>query len=175
MSIQRELSILAMKATGVLAGYDFLRQNDIETPVPLVAGAIPAVAREPFTKEKLGRPFDLLVVFTIGDFPGSQHCSSYYDPNSPWYNVFYGAYGIRSDKPSGVAWGYKSAGNPDFDEILQVPALDYNDLTAGPLGCPPQKRCFKATNVASNTKNGWDFADVEATIPSGLHHVRDAV
>lgn len=175
MSIQRELAILAMKATNVLAGFDFLRQRDTETPVPSVPGVIPAVAREPFSSEKLGQPFDLLVVFTIGDFPSSEHCSSYYDPNSAWYNVFYGAYGIRSYKPDGVAWGYKSPGVPDYDEILKVPALDYNDLTAGPLGCPPQKRCFKATKVTPSKKNGWDFAEVEATIPSGLHHVRDAV
>jgi hypothetical protein len=167
--------MVAMDATHLLAGYDFLKRNKIATPLPKVRGALPADAREPFSREKLNRPFDLLVMFTIGDFPASDDCSCYYDPGSAWYNVFYGAYGIRSYKDQGVAWGFKSNGDPDYDEMLKVPELDYNDLTAGALGCPPEKRCFKGKFLDQNIRNGWAWADVQATIPSGLHDAKEAV
>ena len=91
MSIARDIAIGAMHATDFLAGQDFLRQAGIQTPVPQIPGALPALAREPFQCRDLKHLIDLVVIFKIGDFPDGRNCSSYFDPQSPWYNVFYGA------------------------------------------------------------------------------------
>ena len=56
MGLRRELAIRAMEATGPLAGdRDFLRSGNIAAPVPLIAGALPAFAREPFSARTLHR------------------------------------------------------------------------------------------------------------------------
>jgi hypothetical protein len=177
----RELAMRTMRAThlGSAVLGDFLRQNRIETPVPVVPGAIPEYARVKFPSRALsGRSpvrADLLVIFTIGDFDGEKSCSTYYAPTSPWYNVFYGAYGVASKKGDGTFWGYDAQGNPDFDEMLKVPELDYNFLTAGQLGCPPEKRTFKVLGLTQSKQGIWDRGDVVAKIPSGLHGPQDAV
>ncbi|HXQ20145.1 MAG TPA: hypothetical protein VN812_00630 [Candidatus Acidoferrales bacterium] len=112
---------------------------------------------------------DLVIVWGIGDFGTTYSCSSYYDPSSPWYNVFYGLYAMRSYKRDGSAWGYTNTGQPNFDEFLQVAAVDYNYLTAGQFGCPPNLMCFAVECLTTGSDNGWDVADVTAQIPSGLH------
>jgi len=148
MGLQKELATLAMRATPLPGGGDnFMAAAKIPTPVPSLPGSIGAVAHEPFMARETRRSFDLVVVFTIGDFADSTGCSEYYNPHSPWYNVFYGAYGLRSYEPDGSAWGFHTDGTPNIPEMLQVPELDYNWLTAGALGCPPPRMCFRTEEV----------------------------
>ncbi len=173
--MHKDLAVAAMRATDVLSGPDFLEKLQIPTPVPFLDGSIGAVAREPFYSRDLKELMDLVVIFTIGDFPASLACSTYYLPSSPWYNVFYGAYGIRSYKPDGSAWGYFADGSVNADELLKVPFIDYNFLTAGELGCPPSKMCFKPEGVTVGKHGRWDTVEAKAVIPSGLHKVADAV
>ncbi|MFY0526205.1 hypothetical protein ACN28I_24745 [Archangium gephyra] len=176
MGLQKELATLAMRATPLPGGGDnFMAAANIPTPVPLLPGSIGAVAHEPFMARETRRSFDLLVAFTIGDFADSTGCSEYYNPHSPWYNVFYGAYGLRSYEPDGSAWGFHTDGTPNIPEMLQVPELDYNWLTAGALGCPPPRMCFRTEEVKAGRHRSWHVLDVAATIPSGLHYLRDAV
>jgi hypothetical protein len=166
----RELAVATMRVTQtVTKSFDFLTSNGVATPMPNVAGALPEHARVQFPSAFLGMKCDIVVVWNIADFPGDRHCSSYYDPRSPWYNVFFGAYGIRSLKPDGSYWGYKPDGTPDFDEIFQIPKKDYNDLTAGQLGCPPEKRVFQIRDFRTDKVGRWDHADVHCIIPSGVH------
>ncbi|MFP2932094.1 hypothetical protein ACLESO_44410 [Pyxidicoccus sp. 3LG] len=153
---------------------NFLEETGIAMPVPVVPGSIGVVAREPFMAFETKRLMDLLVAFTIGDFPRGVGCSDYFNPHSPWYNVFYGAYGVRSHKRNGSPWGFKSDGRPDVDEMLEVPQLDYNFLTAGELGCPASRMCFEVLEVAQGRAGAWHTADVACIIPSGLHRVEDA-
>src|SRR4051794_38038803 len=114
MGLHRELAALAMRATPIPGQKNFLAEARINTPVPLLPGTIDAVAHEPFRAEELKRLFDLMVIFTLGDFPKDTSCSSYFDPTSPWYNVFYGAYGLRSHKLDGSPWGFRSDGQPNL-------------------------------------------------------------
>ncbi|QSQ20631.1 hypothetical protein JY651_36155 [Pyxidicoccus parkwayensis] len=174
MGLQRQLAILAMNATPLPGKTNFLEEAGIPTPVPSVPGSIGAVAHEPFLAFDTKRLMDLLVAFTIGDFPSGGGCSEYFNPKSPWYNVFYGAYGVRSYKRNGSAWGFKSDGRPDVEEMLEVPHLDYNFLTAGELGCPASRMCFEVLDVALGREGAWHTADVACLIPSGLHRVEDA-
>lgn len=131
MGLQRELAALALRATPLPGQKNFLSDAGVPTPVPHLSGSIGAVGHEPFMAEDLRRLFDLMVIFTIGDFPDGKGCSSYFDPESPWYNVFYGAYGVRSYKPDGSPWGFRRDGRPNMDEMLEVPWLDYTLVWGG--------------------------------------------
>jgi hypothetical protein len=169
MGFQRAISIGAMRA--VSSSNDFMTTDaKVALPQPQVAGALPAMTRELNSASQMRMFMDLVILWGIGDFGSAYQCSAFYDPSSPWYNAFYGAYAIRSYKKDGTAWGYNAQGQADFDEFLQVPAVDYNFLTAAQFGCPPSMMCFAVKNVAkSPPDNGWDFADVTAQVPSGLH------
>lgn len=176
MGVRRELAIRAMEATALLAGErDFLKAAGIPAPVPVVPGALPASAREPFSARTLHRHFDLMVCFAIGDFPDGRDYASYFVPDSPWYNVFYGAYGIRSHKRDGSAWGFGPDGSPCLEELLEVPALDYDFLTAGELGCPPDRMCFQLLEQRQGALGRWVTCDAVAMVPSGLHRPHEAV
>jgi hypothetical protein len=174
MGLQRQLAIMAMNATPLPGKTNFLEEAGLATPVPAIPGSIGAVAHEPFLAFDTKRLMDVLVAFTIGDFPSGVGCSEYFNPHSPWYNVFYGAYGVRSYKRNGSPWGFKRDGRPDVDEMLEVPQLDYNFLTAGELGCPASRMCFEVLEVAPGREGPWHTADVACLIPSGLHRVEDA-
>ena len=175
MDAHRNLAVAAMQAMNALAANDFMNQAKIPMPEPIVQptsglqGALPAMARETVPAEFLHMLVDVDMVWTIADYDPGYDCSSYYDPSSPWYNVFYGAYGLRSYKADGTAWGYNPDGTPNFEEFIRVPATDYNFLTAGMFGCPPSQMCFQVTNGVQGSRNGWDMIDVVAKVPSGLH------
>ena len=172
MGAHRDLAIFAMKAmSNPELGQDFMRKAKIDMPEPIVDGALPAMGREEFRAIKLNKPVDMVVLWTIGDFLEGHECSAYYDPSSRWYNVFYGAYGVRSYKPDRSAWGYSPDGKVLFQELFELAAIDYNYLTAGYLGCPPDRMSFHIDpqDVVEGTRNGWDSADIRATVPSALH------
>lgn len=175
MGLHRELAALAMRSTPLPGQKNFLAEAGIAPQVPALPGSIGEVAHEPFRAEELKRLFDLVVIFTMGDFPQGAACSSYFDPSSPWYNVFYGAYGVRSHKLDGNPWGFRSDGRPNLDEMLELPWLDYNFLTAGSLGCPPSRMCFRVEDVKRDKEGAWHTAEIACIVPSGLHRMKDAV
>jgi hypothetical protein len=160
----REAAIEVMHAS---VEDDFLKGAGLETPVADVPGVIPAVGRWLYTAHELKRLFDLLSVFRIGDFAGP--CSAYFDPQSPWYNVSYGVYGVRSYKRNGTAWGFSSDGQPDYGEVSELLRLDYDFLKAAALGCPPEQLCFEVESLTKGEAGAWATAEVLATIPSCLH------
>jgi hypothetical protein len=171
----RELAIAAMKAASAQAGDDFMARAKIPMPVALAPGALPAMIRETVTAEDLHRLVDVCMLWTLGDYGADADCSAYYDPRSPWYNVIYGAYGLRSYKRDGSAWGFRRDGTPDFDEFIEVTTIDYNFLTAGQFGCPAAKMCFAGSYQALPPENGWSVAATQAVIPSGLHNFVDTL
>jgi hypothetical protein len=173
MGAHRELAIAALKLQS--DANDFMAEAGIPLPCPSVPGALDAHCRQMVPAKEINMPIDLVIVYRIGDYLATDECSSYYDPNSAWYNVFYGGYGIRSYKRDGSAWGYKLDGTPNFDEFFRVPELDYNFFTAAQFGCPAAKMGFHIERCEPGTKNGWDKADAVVTIPSGLHNAATAL
>lgn len=167
MGYQRDIAIAGMKAASDTT--DFMREVGIDMPEPQVPGALPAMTREMNTADNMRALMDVVILFGIGDFAPQRDCSSYYDPASPWYNTFYGAYAIRSYKRDGSAWAYHLDGTPNFEELLHLSKVDYNFLTAAEFGCPPSSMCFSATTTKIRAGNGWDSAEVSAQVPSGLH------
>ncbi len=201
MGAHRELAKAAMNIkTQQSLQTDFMGKAgaNIDLPQVLVKEALPAMLRQEVPARKMQMLVDMIMYFAIGDYPGERDYSTYYDPDSPWYNVFYGAYALRSYKLDGSAWGYRKNGEPDFDEFMKVPAVDYNFFQAGQFGCPPGKMCFDPTwkkprtksirsgrvtgprrpgaraarRPAYRRKDCWDFIEVETPIPSGLHDPR---
>jgi hypothetical protein len=175
MTEHRELAIAAMQAETrqSIGGKDFMVQAGLAMPSVTITGSIPATLRTQLvqsfmTKVEPGLCVDLVLQWTLGDYPNGKEYSTYYDPKSPWYNVFFGSYAIRSYKPDGEAWGY-SGGKPDFKEFLQIPKLDYNVFTAGQFGCPPDKMCFDVSKSVQSTVGGWDCLELDVCVPSGLH------
>jgi hypothetical protein len=169
MRTHRQLAIAAMQAATKMAANDFMHQANIPMPEAIAPGALPAMIRETVLAEDLHRLVDVDMLWTIGDYVPDLDCSAYYDPSSPWYNVIYGAYGLRSYKRDGSAWGFDRDGRPNFPEFFEVSAIDYNFLTAGQFGCPASQMCFAVEHVDQDAEHGWAFADMVATIPSGLH------
>ncbi|MFN8642325.1 MAG: hypothetical protein U0802_11965 [Candidatus Binatia bacterium] len=158
-----------MRAATALAAHDFMAQANIPMPEAIADGALPAMIRETVYAEDLHRLVDVCMQWTLGDYDDGLDCSAYYDPQSPWYNVIYGAYGLRSYKHDGAAWGFHRDGRPNFPELIEVTKIDYNFLTAGQFGCPAARMCFEGAFSGVRQESGWWVADTSATIPSGLH------
>lgn len=159
----------------------FLAKRDLKMPETKVAGALSGWKYNLLTPQDLKLPVHVLMQFSIGDFlaPPKPPCSSYFDPSSGWYNVFYGSYAVLSEKPDGEPFGFDASGKPNFPEFSNIPRIDYTYLTAGMFGCPPRMMRFDAKAVTitpvppspPGILDGWHEVDVKATIPSGLHRV----
>src|SRR5262245_4534108 len=183
MSAYADMAAAAMKASLTEIQKSFLPSTNLCSgtvkwpPEVYVNGALRGWKYNLIPPKDLTLPVDLLMQFSIGDFLTSWPCSSYFDPSSPWFNVFYGSYTVRSGKPDGTPWGFDKQGNPKVDEFLEIPRIDYTYLTAGMFGCPPEGLDFQAswgsiTPVpGGGTQAPWYQVAVEATIPSGLHRV----
>jgi hypothetical protein len=171
MGAHRELAISAMKAVTRQSKEkpDFMEKAQLALPGVTIPGSLPQTLRTEVVANDLHLAADLVLNWTIGDYPGNKDYSAYYDPASPWYNVFFGAYGIRSYKLDGQAWGYHKDGRPDFDEFLEVVRIDYNNFVAGQFGCPAEKMSFEVLHKKEKRVDGWDIAKIDAFIPSGLH------
>ena len=174
MGVHQDLAVTVLQA--LQNPVDFMPVAEL--PEPQVPGALPAMGRALVKSATLGLPIDVAMVWGIGAFGANDVCSTMYDPSSGWYNVLFGAYGIHSRASDGSTWGYKDDGTPDFDQLLQIFAVDYNKLTAGQFGCPPQQMAFSVESLIPGTKPVpgtsivWDTADVVATVPSLLHDFR---
>ncbi len=171
MGAHRELAISAMRAVShqSIAKPDFMEKAHLALPGVTVPGSLPQTLRTEVGANELKLLADLVLIWSIGDYEGENDYSGYYDPERPWYNVFFGAYGIRSYKPDRLAWGYDKDGRPDFNEFLEIARIDYNNFTAGQFGCPPEKMSFKVRKLVKSRDNGWDLAKIHAFVPSGLH------
>jgi len=164
----RELAIAAMRAITERSFDDFMHAAGIPMNLPEVGGALPAMVRETISAAELRLLADFVMVWSLGDY-GEHECSQYFDPDSPWYNVIHGAYGLRSYKRDGTAWGFRADGAPNWEEFFRISEVDYNFLTATQFGCPPEKLSFQIHSMDTGASDGWFWAETVATIPSGLH------
>jgi len=176
MALQRMVAAGALMAeTRMNLPKSFLGDINLAFPQTDIEGALPATGLGWNPAAALHMFVDLATLWGFGDFDESLGCSTYYDPNSAWYNGFFGGYAMRSYKPDGAAWGYDAnGGQVNFDEFFKVCAVDYNFLTAGAFGCPPDKMCFRVTQCTASKSDGWDVATVIAKAPSGLHNPAQA-
>lgn len=170
---RRRVARALLRATSHSARFDFLGRSR-DTPHPGVEGATGFYARNWFGPRTTGMPVDLVVFFDLADWAPGAPGSAYFDPRSPWYNGFLGGYGVRVRDASRPPWGFAADGAPLDDEMLAVVRCDYDVLTAGALGCPPDRRTTRVLRAEGVTRGAWRHLRAEFVIPSALHRLRDA-
>jgi len=73
---------------------------------------------------------DLLIYYSYGDY--TKGSSTVFDPDSKYFNSFFGCYVIRQNETG--YYGFLEDSSLDLEAILQVPKYDYEYLVAGSLG-----------------------------------------
>ena len=178
MTFRELIALQIMKATQDRSrpDNDFMMRLRLPLPRPKrrIPGAIGwddhnGLARGHFSANDLKLKCDMVNEWGIGSFDAETECSTIYDPRSSWYNTFYGSYSLLSYKPNRVPWGYAPNGQPDFSEITRIYEIDYNFFVAWTLGAPGERLSFDAVITPLGQHDGWDVAEVRATVPSMLH------
>lgn len=80
---------------------------------------------------------EMSILYNFGDFEKER--STFYDPNSDYFNAHYGVYAIRLEQ--GV-WGWEN-GKLNVEALADIIAFDQLDLVMASLGCPPSDRSFE--------------------------------
>ena len=90
MTEHRELAIAAMQAETKqsIDGKDFMVQAGLAMPSVTIADSLPATLRTQLLQKFMTSVdpslcLDLVLQWTIGDYPQGMEYSSYYDPQSP--------------------------------------------------------------------------------------------
>jgi hypothetical protein len=118
----------------------------------------------------VNRPVDLTILYNFGAFNPAASCSAFYDPDSDYFDAFYGAYVIKSH--DGRCFGY-NGGELDVDEMSQVFEYDMNVLVLQSLGCPSPEFSYLLTGLGRTDIDGrvYDVVDAEISTQSPLHTV----
>lgn len=124
-----------------------------------------------------GRPdARLTIVYNFPAFDYARGCSRLYDPASPYYSSFYGAYLVRDGRSAALA-----AGTPDEAAVAEIAAFDFFTLVLGDFGLAPEDRVFdftvtdRAYGVSCAGYDGWARIQARLTVNGSAHNRRDAV
>lgn len=108
---------------------------------------------------------DLLIYYSYGDFiKGS---STVFDPNSKYFNSFFGCYVIRQNEIG--FYGFKDDGDLDLEEILQVPKYDYDFLVVGSLGLKNESIITDYSASMVSSVDGNHYVELMITTNSMYH------
>ncbi|PKM57148.1 MAG: hypothetical protein CVU98_07560 [Firmicutes bacterium HGW-Firmicutes-3] len=121
------------------SGYSLLRDKNIQIKIP---GGFQTKEKDwyPFVMTFnddlgfsgfIGEPMRMTVLYNFGHFSPLKGYASYYDIDSPYYNSFYGAYGVS--KASEEAFGFID-GKADHEAISKVPEFDMVRLVLESIG-----------------------------------------
>lgn len=78
----------------------------------------------------------LTVLYNFPAWSIKNRCSRLYDPRSPYYNSFYGAYVVRNSSSAPYGFHKTSDGRLECDpaSIAKIPYFDYSQLVLGDFG-----------------------------------------
>lgn len=116
----------------------------------------------------------LTILYNFPAFDLTRGCSRLYDPNSPYYNGFYGAYLVRDGSNAALA-----GGDPHEDAAAQIAAFDFFTLVLGDFGLTPEERVFdftvteRASGVTYAGYEGWTKFQAEFTVNGSAHNARE--
>lgn len=120
-------------------------------------------------------PLDLTILYNFPAFDVLKGCSALYDPKSPYYNSFYGAYLVSGSTAAGTPYGFSSDGTLDLAAASQVPQFDFQRLVLADLGIRPSEQVFD-WKIRSTHKNvdyagsgGWTRLDAQLTVNGVIH------
>lgn len=111
----------------------------------------------------MGRDISLTILYNFGVFSPGAASSTFFLPQSPYYNSFYGGYVVR-ENDSGRKFGFIND-KPDLEELFSVPQYDFKYLVLQSLGCPLDKSIIKSfseqvtSNITYAGYEGWDQID----------------
>lgn len=117
-----------------------------------------------------GGEANMSILYNFGGFEKGQ--STFYDPNSEYFNAHYGVYAIQLEKGM---FGWEN-GELNEAAITDVVAFDQLDLVMASLGCPVSQRHFDAeiTSIKKGPAmagfSDWIQMDALINTNSPLHH-----
>lgn len=119
------------------------------------------------------RPMELSILYDFGHFEYTQGASSYYNPNSEYFNGFYGGYIVKEGEKRQRPFGFHIDGEPILDELTAVPRYDLRYLVLQSLGCKDVMIESSIDRVRQNIKKagyeGWTRIDATIRTNSPLH------
>lgn len=131
-------------------------------------------------QEYMGNPnLELTILYNFPAFSLARGCSRLYDPHSPYYSSFYGAYLVRDT--TGDAYGFQSDGSINEREITAVSSFDYYELVLSDFGLSQEDFIFDCniTDVKENVSyagfDGWTRIDSDMKINGTCHTAREDV
>lgn len=111
-------------------------------------------ANEEFS-DFIGTPNEkLTILYNFPAFKMKKGCSRLFDPNSPYYNGFYGAYLVQQE--DGSPYGFDAEGNLDSDAVAKVAEFDFFSLVLEDFGLQKEEEVFTCDNV--DLEDGYSFA-----------------
>lgn len=127
----------------------------------------------------------LTILYNFPAFDLWKGCSKIFDPASPYYSGFYGAYlvcqktGTAGD--DGKMYGFLPDGTVNSEEIGEIPKYDLQRLVLQDFGLEPQDATFQweVTEVSYGEKvagtEGWAKVDAKIKMNGLSHRKRDDV
>ncbi len=121
----------------------------------------------------IGEPARLTILYSFPSYDLGRGCSRLYDPDSPYYSSFYGAYLVRLE--SGEAFGFDEDGRPDAARITAVPVFDYQYLVLDDFGLSHQDMVFEysVTEIEDDAvfagEDGWTIIHTDLVLNGAAH------
>jgi hypothetical protein len=154
---------------------------DIEIPIdrknwyPLMLNFNAKESFSYWTKEDIS----LDIYYNFASFDLLEGCSRVYDPDSPYYSSFYGAYLVQ--RKDGRPYGFdpNDISVINVEEVERVARFDYTLLVLGDLGITKNQLIFDAKvediieNVEYAGSYGWSRVDTIMLTNGMLHHQKE--
>lgn len=115
----------------------------------------------------------MTVLYNFGHFSPLSPRSLYYEPESPYYNSFYGAYAVSLE--SGQAFGFED-GTADIEVMSQVPIYDMKYLVLWSIGCEEPVMDFQVIEEGHKKildGEDWYYFDASMTVSGAIHEYKE--
>lgn len=119
---------------------------------------------------KTGTPTQLNIYYNFPAYDLWKGSSWLFEPDSPYYTGFYGAYCLKGDVP----YGFQKNGKLDLEEITKVLRFDLFELVLDDFGLNPAQGVFdwemdEEQQISYAGKDGWSRVDARITTNGAQH------
>lgn len=123
----------------------------------------------------IGKPgTKLTILYNFPAFSLKTGASRLFEPESLYYNSFYGAYIVKL--PDGGAYGIKEDGTLNADAVEKVAVFDYSKLVLSDFGLSPKEFIFETTqevqekDITMAGVDGWTKLSADFTVSGAAHN-----
>ena len=120
----------------------------------------------------LGKPARLTILYNFPAYDPKTLASRLYEPSSPYYSSFYGAYLVQEN---GGSYGFREDGSVDAEAVCRIPEFDYFELVLDDFGLRKADQSYRA-EVTSLTEGvslagtgGWTRIEAGLTVNGCAH------